>query len=68
MESNLKVKMSKSSLLGSCEVTINSALRRLSKLEGGNKKALESEFKEWINAIDSEEKNYDVLYINKIKL
>ena len=58
--------MSKTSLKGSCEVTINSALRRLSKLQGKNKKALESEFREWITAIDSDDKNYDVLYINKI--
>ena len=58
--------MSKISLLGSCEVTINSALNRISKLEGQDKKALESEFREWINAIDSYYKNYDVLYINKI--
>ena len=58
--------MTKTSLISSCEVTINSVLKRLSKLEGQNKKALESEFKEWINAIDSANKNYDVLYINKI--
>tara|TARA_B100000902_G_C27016837_1_gene767640 strand:- start:386 stop:565 length:180 start_codon:yes stop_codon:yes gene_type:complete len=58
--------MTKTSLLGSCEVTINSALKRLSKLEGRNKRALESEFREWINAIQSDNKNYDVLYINKI--
>ncbi len=58
--------MSKTSLLGSCEVTINSAMRRLSKLQGQNKKALESEFREWIEAIESDEKNYDVLYIQKI--
>ncbi len=60
--------MSKASIVGSCEVTINSALRRLSKLEGKNKKALQSEFKEWISAIDSDVKNYDVLYLNKIDL
>tara|TARA_B100000579_G_scaffold366735_1_gene326718 strand:+ start:1053 stop:1235 length:183 start_codon:yes stop_codon:yes gene_type:complete len=58
--------MSKTSILGSCQVTINFALRRLSKLEGKNKSALESEFREWISAIDCQDKNYDVLYINKI--
>ena len=58
--------MSKTSLIGSCEVTINSVLYRLSKLEGQNKNALESEFREWINAIESDDKNYDVLYIKKI--
>ena len=59
--------MSRTSLVGSCEVTINSALKRLSKVEGGDKKAIECEFREWINAIDSGDKNYDVLYSNKIK-
>tara|TARA_B100000579_G_C22667610_1_gene774023 strand:+ start:799 stop:981 length:183 start_codon:yes stop_codon:yes gene_type:complete len=58
--------MSKTSLVGSCEVSINTALKRLSKLDGKNRKALESEFREWINAIDSNENNYDVLYLNKI--
>ena len=58
--------MSKTNILGSCEITINSALKRISKLEGKNKEALQSEFKEWINAIISSENNYDVLYINKI--
>ncbi len=58
--------MSKTNIVGSCEVTINSALKRLSKLEGKNKKALEGEFREWINAIESENRNYDVLYINRI--
>ena len=58
--------MSKTSLAVCCECTINSALKRLSKLEGENRKALESEFREWINAIEGNNKNYDVLYINKI--
>ena len=58
--------MTKTNLLGSVEVTINSALNRISKLEGENRIALESEFKEWINSIDSDDKNYEVLYINKI--
>ena len=58
--------MSKTSIIGSCEVTINSALKRISKLEGKNKQALESEFREWINAINSSNKNYDVLFLNKI--
>ncbi len=58
--------MSKTSLLGSCEVTINSAVKRISKLKGQNKAALESEFKEWLIAIDSDDKHYDVLYLNKI--
>ena len=58
--------MSITNLIGSCEVTINTALKRLSKLEGQNKKALENEFREWIDAINSDDRNYDVLFINKI--
>ena len=58
--------MSKTNLLSCCEVTINSAIQRLSKLEGQNKKALEGEFKEWLSAIESSEKNYDILYIKKL--
>ena len=58
--------MSKSSLIGTCEVTINSVLKRLSILEGQNRKAVEGEFREWIDAIESHEKNYDVLFVNKL--
>jgi len=59
--------MSKTTILESCEVTINSTLKRLSRLEGKNKKALESEFREWLSAIESDNRNYDVLYIHKIR-
>ena len=62
----MSILMSKTNVKGSCEVTINSALKRITKLEGKNKQALECEFKEWIDAINSNDKNYDVLYINKI--
>tara|TARA_B100000965_G_C18932358_1_gene473644 strand:+ start:32 stop:211 length:180 start_codon:yes stop_codon:yes gene_type:complete len=58
--------MSKTRLIGNCEHTINSALKRLSILEGQNKAALEEEFREWLNAIESEDKSYDVLYLKKI--
>ena len=58
--------MSKTNIIGSCEVTINSAIKRISKLEGKNKQALKAEFREWIDAIDSINKNYNVLFINKI--
>ena len=58
--------MSKASLIYTFERTINSAIKRLSTLEGKNKKALESEFKEWINAIESDKKDYDVLFVNKM--
>ena len=43
--------MSKASLVGSCEVTINYALNRLSKLDSENKKAIHSEFREWIERL-----------------
>ena len=59
--------MSKTSLIGSCEETINSALKRLSELDGHNKEALAAEFREWICAIEGDNKNYDVLYVNKIR-
>ena len=58
--------MSSKSLVGNIEITINTALQRLKKLEGKNKIALENEFKEWLNAIENVDKNYDVLFINKI--
>ena len=59
--------MSKTRLIGSVEVTINEVLKRLSKLEGRDKSALQYEFKEWIDAIDGEKKIYDIMYINKIR-
>ena len=58
--------MSKDRLLISIEVIINDSLKRLSKLEGKEKISLYNEFREWINAIESDEKGYYVLYINKI--
>ena len=35
-------------------------------IKGEDKIALASEFREWINGIEYGDKNYDVLYINKI--
>lgn len=58
--------MSKDRLVISIEVIINESLKRLSKFEGNEKISLYNEFREWINAIESDEKAYDVLYINKI--
>ena len=63
---NYLKEMSKTRLMGSVEVTINDAIRRISKLKGQDKNSLQSEFKEWIDAIDNVGTNYDVLYINKI--
>ena len=58
--------MHKPNILGCCEITVNTAIRRIANLEGKNKEALQNEFREWINAIESDTKKYDVLYINKI--
>ena len=58
--------MSKANLIGTCEVTINTALKRLSMLDDKNKKALQSEFREWIDSIESENNHYEILYVNKI--
>ena len=43
--------MSNSSLIGSCEVTINYAVKMLPLLEGKNKKAFENEFKEQLETL-----------------
>ena len=59
--------MSKTNIIGSCEVTINYALKSISKLEVKNKQGLEGEFREWIKDIDRNNKKYDVLFINKIE-
>ncbi len=61
------MKMTNKSLVGSCEVTINTALKRLSKLSGKNKSALYSEFREWIDAIETGNRSYDILYLNTIR-
>ena len=58
--------MSKTRLIGSVEVTINETLRRLSEIDGPDKDSLYLEFKEWIDAINSIDNKYDVLYLNKI--
>ncbi len=58
--------MPKDRLLISIEVIINESLKRLSNLEGKDKISLYNEFREWINAIECDEKGYDILYINKI--
>ena len=58
--------MSKITLINSIELTVNTTLKRINQLNGLDKKALESEFSEWLTGIDNSKKNYDVLYINKI--
>ena len=58
--------MSKTRLVTSIEVTINETLKRLSLLEGKDKDSLNNEFREWIDILDGDKRNYDVLFINKI--
>ena len=58
--------MSKTKLIGSVEITINKALKQISILKGRDQQSLHNEFKEWIDAINSDEKTYDILFINKI--
>lgn len=48
--------MTRSSLVGICEETMNYAIKRLSKLEGKNQEAFESEFKEWVKSTHSDVK------------
>ncbi len=58
--------MSKVSLLSSIEITMNSTLKRLNQISDVDQIALKEEFKEWLDAIENRDKNYDVLYLNKI--
>ena len=60
--------ISQNKILSSVEITINEALKRLSKISGLEKLSIENEFKEWIDVLQNDEKTYDVLYINKIEL
>ena len=45
---------------------MNYAIKRLSKLEGKNQEAFESEIKEWVKSTHSDVKKFEILYINKI--
>ena len=58
--------MATTDLLCSVEVSINRALKRINEIDDRDKKSLYNEFREWIEAIESDDKNYDVLFINKI--
>tara|TARA_Y100001968_G_C19147282_1_gene614422 strand:- start:495 stop:683 length:189 start_codon:yes stop_codon:yes gene_type:complete len=58
--------MSKKSLLSSIEVTINETVKRLTQIEGEDKLSLKIEFKEWIDAIEDFDNDYEVLYLKKI--
>ena len=57
--------MSQTSLISSVEHTIKETLKRLSRLEGNDKKELYNEFKEWINPHECSNKDHDILFINK---
>tara|TARA_Y100001968_G_C19395588_1_gene738122 strand:+ start:809 stop:991 length:183 start_codon:yes stop_codon:yes gene_type:complete len=58
--------MSKTRLISSVEITINEALKRYKKLEGRDKESILYEFKEWFESIDSDNNNYDILFIKRI--
>tara|TARA_Y100001968_G_C18907042_1_gene503459 strand:+ start:293 stop:484 length:192 start_codon:yes stop_codon:yes gene_type:complete len=52
------------SLKRSLEVTMNDALKRLEKLSELDEKALNDEYREWIEASEGEMDHPQVLYIN----
>ena len=56
------------SLKRTLEVTMNDAVKRLKELNGLDKKALKEEYKEWIEAIDHNNKQPHVLYANQINI
>ena len=59
--------MSKKTLLNTIEITINDILTRLNKLNGDDKLAVNQEYREWIEAINSDNRGYDILYLNHIE-
>jgi len=56
------------SLKRTLEVTMNDALNRLNELDGLNKKALNEEYKEWIQASENGKDQPHVLYANQINI
>ena len=54
------------SLKKTLEVTMNDALKRLTELDGLNKKALMEEYIEWIEAREGSKDLPHVLYANQI--
>ena len=56
------------SLKRTLEITINDTVNRLDELDGLNKKALEEEYSEWIQARESNKDHPHVLYANQINI
>ena len=56
------------SLKRTLEVTMNDASKRLMELDGLDKKALEEEYKEWIQASEGSQDQPHVLYANQINI
>tara|TARA_Y100001968_G_scaffold107912_1_gene97563 strand:+ start:299 stop:496 length:198 start_codon:yes stop_codon:yes gene_type:complete len=49
-------------------VTMNDAVKRLNELDGLDKRALEDEYKEWIQAREGTKDQPHVLYTNQINI
>ena len=56
------------SLKRTLEVTMNDAVKRLTELDGLDKKALKQEYKEWIQASEGIKEQPHVLYANQINI
>ena len=56
------------SLKRTLEVTMNDASKRLTELDGLDKKALKEEYKEWIQASEGSKEQPHVLYANQINI
>ena len=56
------------SLKRTLEVTMNDASKRLTELDGLDKKALKEEYKEWIQASEGSKDQPHVLYANQINI
>ena len=56
------------SLKRTLEVTMNDASKRITELDGLDKKALKEEYKEWIQASEGSKDQPHVLYANQINI
>ena len=55
------------SLKRTLDVTMKDAFRRIKELGGKDSQALREEYKEWLDASESENKHPHVLYINQLE-
>tara|TARA_B100001250_G_C19604886_1_gene702287 strand:- start:558 stop:746 length:189 start_codon:yes stop_codon:yes gene_type:complete len=58
--------MASTELLNTVELTINEAIKRSKLLDYLDRKALQQEYREWIEATNSKDKKYDILYIKQL--